>query len=196
MRPGEWQRPRPDAEIVCVEVSSVSSQDSETYMTRTSFMLACRWLHLPRRGDLARLASPEPEGLGRTEQRLGAERTHLLNSTGGRSMAIRVTTEQYGERMLPSVAKSGLFRFSTDDLPERERAEAVRRLNDRRRLVAWAALSCSGAARSSFCTPAMLRSRLLPNPKQCSKCTGVLCCACRARPSLRSSRTSMTPYGA
>ena len=56
-------------------------------------------------------------------------------------MAIRVTTEQYGERMLPSVAKSGLFRFSTDDLPERERAEAVRRLNDRRRLVAWEALS-------------------------------------------------------
>ncbi len=56
-------------------------------------------------------------------------------------MAIRVTTEQYGERMLSTVGQSGLFRFSTDDLPERDCAEAVRRLNDRHSLVAWEALS-------------------------------------------------------
>src|SRR5262249_47240015 len=53
-------------------------------------------------------------------------------------MAICVTTEQYGERMLPTVAQSGFFRFSTDDLPERERAEAVRTNPDS--LRAWEAL--------------------------------------------------------
>src|SRR5215831_19581000 len=42
--------------------------------------------------------------------------------------------------MLAPAAQSAFLRFSTDDLPERERAKAVRSLNDRRSLVAWEAL--------------------------------------------------------
>jgi AraC-like DNA-binding protein len=53
-------------------------------------------------------------------------------------LAIRVATEQQRERMLSTVAQSAFLRFSTDDLPERERAEAVR--TNPLSLVAWEAL--------------------------------------------------------
>jgi AraC-like DNA-binding protein len=42
--------------------------------------------------------------------------------------------------MPSTVAQSASFRFSTDDLPERERSGAVRALNDRHWLVAWETL--------------------------------------------------------
>jgi AraC-like DNA-binding protein len=52
-------------------------------------------------------------------------------------MAMHVATEQCRERKPSTGAQSAFFRFSTDDLSERERSEAVRKLNDRRSLVAW-----------------------------------------------------------